>query len=200
MHQIERTHIPPSKGSSVVFRGWLGYNEQMQWIFFPKTSPTPTFLRESLKAFEKVHSEIDSSKNDNNENRLKSDDVLKIVAPHLINLGYEVECGKKKAEKISIPVLFGNEGKVEKSFDADAWHKDFKTVIEVEAGRAYANHQFLKDIFQASVMTDVDYLVIAVRSLYKGANDFDKISKWLEIIYLTNRIRLELKGILLIGY
>ena len=56
------------------------------------------------------------------------------------------------------------------------------------------------DVKNLSVMVDVDYLVIAVRSLYRNSNDFEKIYKWLDIIYLTNRIQLELKGVLLIGY
>jgi len=30
--------------------------------------------------------------------------------------------------------------------------------LEVEAGRAYTNYQFLKDLFQACMMHDVQYL------------------------------------------
>ena len=49
-------------------------------------------------------------------------------------------------------------------------------------------------------MVDVDYLVLAVSNLYLGSNDFEKICVWLETIYATNRIKLSLKGILLVGY
>ena len=73
-------------------------------------------------------------------------------------------------------------------------------VLEIERGRAFANYQFLKDIFEASVMVNVDYLVLAVSNLYLGSNDFEKICVWLETIYATNRIKLSLKGILLVGY
>ena len=52
----------------------------------------------------------------------------------------------------------------ELTFEADAYHKKYKTVIEVEAGRALVNYQFLKDIFQASMMVDTDYLVLAVET------------------------------------
>ncbi len=171
----------------------------MQWIYFPKTQPIPNHLKQIVKAFEGVHQGIDSTKNDNEE-RLNSNEVLKILEPRLIKLGYEVEKSKSKSDKIIVPVLFGNDGRIDKYFEADALHRDLKTVIEVEAGRALVNNQFLKDIFQASVMSEVDYLVVAVRSLYRGKNDFEHISKWLEIIYQTNRIQLELEGILLIGY
>ena len=66
--------------------------------------------------------------------------------------------GKKKHQKVSVPVLFGRNGRVEKSFDVDAWHKEERFVLEVEAGRATINHQFLKDMFEACMMHDVEYL------------------------------------------
>ena len=53
-------------------------------------------------------------------------------------------------------------GKLDKYFEADGLNAEYKTVIEVEAGRGYANNQFLKDLFQASVMHNIDYLIIAV--------------------------------------
>jgi hypothetical protein len=77
---------------------------------------------------------------------------------------------------------------------------DGKIVIEVEAGRATDNNQFLKDIFQACMMHEVEYLVIAVRQVYRSQNDFEKIFTFLETLYISNRLRLPLRGILLIGY
>ena len=78
--------------------------------------------------------------------------------------------------------------------------REKKIVLEVESGRAVVNHQFLKDIFEASVMVDVDFLIIAVRQIYKGTKDYKKITDWLDTLFITNRIKLSLKGILLIGY
>ena len=37
------------------------------------------------------------------------------------------------------------------------------SVLEVEAGRGVVNHQFLKDLFQACMMYEVNYLAIAIR-------------------------------------
>jgi hypothetical protein len=62
------------------------------------------------------------------------------------------------------------------------------------------NNQFLKDIFQACMMFGVEYLVIAVRKEYRGRKDFDIIHTFLETLYISNRMHLPLKGILLIGY
>ncbi len=172
----------------------------MNWIFFPKTNQPPRELLEVVKVFEKVSTQIDSTKNDTNELRLDSDGVLRILEPGLEEMEFKVEKSKKAIDKVRIPVLFGDQGNEQLAFEADAYNESLKTVIEVEAGRAYANYQFLKDIFQASMMVETDYLVLAVRVLYKNKNDYEVISKFLDSIYLTNKIKLDLKGILLIGY
>ncbi len=118
----------------------------------------------------------------------------------MTDLGYIVEQGKKRNQKIKIPVLFGRNSQIIKAFDVDAFNELNKTIFEIEAGRAVANNQFLKDIFQACVMVDVEYLVIAVRKVYRDSNDFEKIINFLETLYSSKRFILPIKGILLIGY
>ena len=172
----------------------------INWTFFPKTDPLPKELKSSITVFESQFKKIDSSKNDTNALRLKSDQVLAKVASDFIKLDFEVETGKKASEKIRVPVLFGHQGKVSQAFEVDGYHKENQIVLEIEAGRAYTNHQFLKDIFEASVMVDVNYLVLAVRTIYKGHEDYKKITDWLDTLFITNRIKLDLKGILVIGY
>lgn len=83
---------------------------------------------------------------------------------------------------------------------ADAIHFNERIVVEVEAGRAVVNNQFLKDIFQASMMVDIEYLVLAVRNTYRGSDDFQKVYNFLDTLYTSQRIKLPLKGILVIGY
>ena len=75
-----------------------------------------------------------------------------------------------------------------------------KIVIEVEAGRATENNQYMKDIFQACMMFEVEYLVVAVRNTYRGHKDFNIVYTFLETLYISSRLHLPLKGILLIGY
>ena len=118
----------------------------------------------------------------------------------LIKIGYKVEVSKSKDDKINVPVLFGLDNKIDKAFNADALSEDGKIVIEVEAGRATENNQFLKDIFQACMMFEVEYLIIPVRKTYRGHADFDIVHTFLETLYISNRLHLPLKGILLIGY
>lgn len=149
-----------------------------------------------IECFESVSDDIDSMTHE----ELESNKVLAMVGPKLTLLGYSVEKSKKTEDKIVVPVLFGQNNRVDKSFYADALSSDGRVVIEVEAGRALANNQFLKDIFEASMMFEVEYLVLAVRNKYKNSNDFEKIGIFIETMYISGRIQLPLKGILLIGY
>jgi hypothetical protein len=122
------------------------------------------------------------------------------LRPGLEKLGFQVERGKSSENKIIVPVLFGRKGKVLKCFNADAYAPSRGWVIEVEAGRAVDNNQFLKDIFQACMMHDVLHLAVAVRNRYRGSDDFAKVENFLETLYVSGRLQLPLRGILLIGY
>lgn len=168
----------------------------ISWQHFPKHSPCSAFLRDIVACFEEVSSEIASLKNVGQV----SNDVLAKVRPGLEQLGFMVEASKLAEGKIKVPVLYGANGKVEKSFDADAFHPQQKVVVEVEAGRGVTNYQFLKDLFQACVMQDVEYVVIAVRLDYRGSSDYAKVVTFIETIYASNRLILPLKGILIVGY
>ncbi len=164
---------------------------------FPKHLKISGELTSTISAFHVLQDKISSLDGDS---ILKSNEVLEIVCEELEKLNYKVETSKKSDGLIEVPVMFGLNGKPEKQFLADALSSDGKIVIEVEAGRAYTNNQFLKDIFQASMMVDVEYLVLAVRNHYRKSDDFTKIYRFIDVMYLTGRIKLDLKGILLIGY
>ena len=117
-----------------------------------------------------------------------------------MEVGFKVESGKTAEGRIKVPVLYGANGRVDKYFDADAYHPVDKIVLEVEAGRGVTNYQFLKDLFQACVMQDVDYAAIAVRQDYRGSKDYEKVLTFIETIFASNRLTLPLLGILIIGY
>ena len=115
-------------------------------------------------------------------------------------LNFQIEKSKKSNDKIKVPVLFGQNGKLEKYFDADGYNKATKTVIEVEAGRAVSNYQFLKDLFHSCMMYEVDYLVIALRKNYRGNSDFQNVITFFDTLYVSGRLQLPLKRVLIIGY
>jgi hypothetical protein len=168
----------------------------IHWIYFPKSDKPTHLALEVVGAFESVATEIDSTTHKGQQ----SNDALNKLAASLQNVGFEVERGKKKNEKISIPVLFGKQGRPEKTFDADAYHANEGFVIEVEAGRGVDNNQFLKDLFQACMMHNVNYLAIAVRNDYRGGDDFETVKVFFETLFASRRLQLPLRGILLIGY
>lgn len=167
----------------------------IQYQFFPRSRGLTDEMRQVVDCFNSVNDKISSETND-----LVSNDVLAILRPLFEKIGFVVETGKTKDAKIDVPVLFGVDNKVDKSFYADALSQDGKVVVEVEAGQATENNHFLKDIFEACMMFDVEYLVLAVRNKYRTHNDFDRVYTFLETLYISNRLHLPLKGILLIGY
>ncbi len=171
-------------------------NQLIRWGFYPKYETCPPFLVSTIGAFEDVFEQISSLTHEGQE----SNAVLAKVANGLEALGYSVEKNKTQLGKNRVPVLFGENGKIAQGFDADAYHPAEKVVVEVEAGRAVTNYQFLKDLFQACVMQDVDYLVIAVRVDYRKSKDFEKVAQFMDTLYASNRLSLPLKGVLIVGY
>jgi hypothetical protein len=167
----------------------------INWQYFPKSDEIPTHLENVVEVFEKSKDEIDSDTSEHN-----SDKVLSIIRKDLEAVNYNVDKSKKRNDKIQVPVLFGRNGKLEKYFEADGINTETKTVIEVEAGRGVTNYQFLKDLFQACLMHEVDYLIIAVRNTYKKSKDFNKVISFVDSLYVSNRLKLPLTGILIIGY
>jgi hypothetical protein len=149
-----------------------------------------------VSLFEEVAEAIDS----NTRTDQPSNTVMARLRPGLEKLGFLVEKGKSSEDKIVVPVLFGRKGKILKCFNADAHSPKMGWVLEVEAGRAVDNNQFLKDIFQACMMHDVLHLAIAVRNTYRNSDDFAKVENFLETLYVSGRLQLPLKGILLVGY
>ena len=167
----------------------------LTYQLFPRSIPLDDGLKPIVEIFDRHHEALRSDRHN-----LDSDGVLSVVRSDLLAAGFQVETGKEASQKIPVPVLFRHNGEIDQSFNADAVSHDGRIVLEIEAGRAVSNHQFLKDVFQASMMYGVEYLAVAVRLDYRGANDFEKVYRFLETLYINGRIRLPLTGILLIGY
>lgn len=176
----------------------------INWAYFPRNERVPVICSNVIACFKDIADNIDSHANNEKISTEFKDSASNIVLsrlrPGLKDLGFKVEAGKTATDKISIPVLFGQNGKATKLFEADAYHETFRFVVEVEAGRAVTNYQFLKDLFQACVMVDVDYLCIAVRNIYKKSQDFEKVYTFLDTLYTSGRLKFPLKGILIVGY
>ncbi|MDE0011000.1 MAG: hypothetical protein OXU36_07630 [Candidatus Poribacteria bacterium] len=167
----------------------------LKYQLFPRSVGITEEIQHVIECFEQTYEQIKSP-----ENAFKSNEVLDVLRPHLEGIGFTVETGKAKGQKIPVPVLFGLNNSVDKFFNADGISRDGKIVLEIEAGRATVNFAFLKDIFQASMMHGVEFLVLAVRNNYRGKDDFQQVYIFLETLYISSRLVLPLKGIILIGY
>jgi hypothetical protein len=167
----------------------------IQWVHFPKSRAATQLALQVVEAFSGAADDIDSATHHH-----ESNEVLARVAPALRKCGFIVEASRKRADKVSVPVLFGLNGRAEKTFDADAYHEAEGFVVEIEAGRGVVNNQFLKDLFQACMMHDVSYLAIALRNQYRTSQDFEKVCRFFDTLYASQRLQLPLRGVLVIGY
>lgn len=138
----------------------------IQFQFYPRSVGLTAPIAAVVECFQEVANDISSPEHD-----LSSDGVLRVIRPKLEAIQFRVEVGKSRNQKIKVPVLFGLNNAIDKYFDADAVSSDGKVVIEIEAGRALDNYAFLKDVFEASLMSGVEYLVIAVRNHYRGGRN-----------------------------
>lgn len=165
--------------------------------YYPHSDRVPEHLEKILNTFRFHVNEIDSVTNNLSEERKISNQVLRVLAYDLKSLGLHIEAD---GVKLKIRVLDGAGRKLQ-NFFPDGWWAAYNTILEIEAGRAYANHQFLKDLFEACVMDCVDYLVIAVRNEYRRSKDFLKVKMFFNTLYTSRRRwNLPLKGVMIIGY
>jgi hypothetical protein len=139
---------------------------------------------------------------------MDSNAALAVVRPALVAMGFEVEAGKKAAEKIRRPVLFGEQGTEDLAYEVDAFHPENGIALEIEAGRGVLGNAIYRDLIQTSLLIDARYLVLAVLIEYHYKSGGKamlspnyRISRSiLDAIYASNRLVLPLDGVLLIGY
>lgn len=171
------------------------------WRFYPYSISPPAWTGGVVKAFTDARGAVDSR----TLHGISSDRALAHIRPALEGLGFTVESGKKKTEKILRPVLFGEQGRPVVSYEVDAYHPGDRVAVEVEAGRGAANNADYRDIIRASLMVDADYLVMAMMLRYTAGQSlatksYEVTSKRIDAIYASDRLQLPLKGILLVGY
>ena len=138
---------------------------------------------------------------------LTSDEVLAKIRPDLLRIGFEVESGKARDQKIERPVFYGEQGQPTLKYEIDAYHSEWRCGLEVEAGRAWMGNAVYRDLVQAMVMVQVDILALAVPLSYKyksggretSSSDFFNTRNVAEALFGHSRFTLPYK-LLLIGY
>ena len=172
-----------------------------RWRFYPYSTQPPRWTTGVVKAFADAQPVLDSRR----QHGVSSDQALGHLRPALEEQGFTVESGRRKIEKILRPVLFGEGGRPVVSYEVDAYHPLERVAVEVEAGRGAANNADYRDIIRASLMVDADYLVMAMMLRYSSGQasvtkSYEVTANRIDAIYASDRLRLPLKGILLIGY
>lgn len=176
----------------------------VRYCYYPRTRAPPEFVEEVVAAFRASEGEISTVEDDNG---LKSDDVLDVVRDDLEAIGFDVEEGKKKGEKIHRPVLFGENGEPDLQYEVDGYHEDERYGLEVEASRAVLGNALYRDLVQAAVMVQVDTLVLVVPNVYRynsggrttESRAYEKSNDVIDTVYASGRIELPFET-LLIGY
>lgn len=171
---------------------------------FPQTEPPPAFVGEIIPIFQSHETEIATIEL---QKGLTSDGVLTIIRNDLRAIGFEVELGKRKDQKIERPVFFGENGHPVVRYQIDAYHPAWKCALEVEAGRAWMGNAVYRDLIQASIMVSVDYLVLAVPLSYKYftsgrkavSSDYSNMCGLASALYGHTRLRLPY-SLVVIGY
>jgi hypothetical protein len=138
---------------------------------------------------------------------LTSNEVLTVIREDLVALGFQVEAGKQKEDKIERPVFFGENGHADLRYQIDAYHPEWGCGLEVEAGRAWMGNAVYRDLIQGLVMVQVDTLVLAVSNAYRykssGRNatstDYQNTIGVATALYGHSRFRFPYR-LLVIGY
>lgn len=176
----------------------------IRFTSFPRTTPPPSFVDAIVGAFKDHEKEISTK---GRERGLTSDQVLGVLRPSLEGIGFTVEKGKRKVEKILRPVFFGENGIPAVKYEIDAYNEKWRCGLEVEAGRGWMGNAVYRDLILASVMVDVDHFVMAVANEYTyksggrsaSSNDYDNATGLAETIYVHNRLTLPF-SLTIIGY
>jgi hypothetical protein len=171
---------------------------------FPKTNKPKDFALRTIEVFKAKMTTISTvllAKG------LESNDVLAIVRPDLIELGFDIEKSKRRDDKIHRPVFYGENGNPTVSYQIDAFHSDWKCGLEIEAGRAWKGNAVYRDLIQSLVMVELQHLILAVPKTYKYnsngkkliSKDYEYTRDLLDTLYGHDRFKLPYDATL-IGY
>ncbi len=176
----------------------------IRFTSFPKTEPPPAFALQLANVFQQHEASVATV---HLKKGLTSNEVLGVIRDDLVSLGFQVEAGKQKADKIQRPVFFGENGEPTLNYEIDAYHSEWRCGLEVEAGRAWMGNAVYRDLVQGLVMVQVDFLVLAVPNAYKYqsggrtvvSGDYDNTVNVAETLFGHSRVKLPY-SLLVLGY
>lgn len=174
------------------------------WKYYPERDQPPSWVERFVSSVATSKPEIDSLQVDG----LTSDRVLGVLRPGLESLGYKVESGKKKSDRIRLPVLFGEQGAPRVQYEVDAVNDDLGVVVEIEAGRGARGNAVYRDLIRSSLIVGAKYLALGVMVEYRhtsggkpvAVGSYADAKNALDAIFASQRLVLPFTGVLLFGY
>ncbi len=171
---------------------------------FPRTAPPPEYVTSIVGVFQSREGEIATR---DLPKGLTSDQVLAALRDDLVRLGFDVESGKAKSDKIERPVFYGENGVPTLRYQVDAYHPNWTCGLEIEAGRAWMGNAVYRDLIQAMVMVEVNHLCLAVPNSYKyqsggkemRSSDYENTIAVADALFGHTRIQIPY-GLTVIGY
>lgn len=171
---------------------------------FPRTQTPPPFVPDLIELFERHEQQIGTSLR---KKGLTSDALLAVLRPDLIELGFDVEAGKRNEDKIMRPVFFAENAKPGLQYQVDAWHPVWLAGLELEAGRAWMGNAVYRNLVQALVMVDMEHLILAVPQLYRYktsghatlSRDYENTVAVADALYAHSRVEMPFR-LCVIGY
>jgi hypothetical protein len=176
----------------------------IKYSTFPRTQPPQDFVQALVSIFVSHEDMISTI---GLEKGLTSDQVLRILLEDLSKLGFEVERGKRKEQRIERPVFYGENGEPTVRYQIDAYNPEWRCGLEIEAGRAWMGNAVYRDLIQTSVMVNVDHLCLAVPNAYKYktggretfSKDYENTRDLADALYGHTRLTLPYR-LIVIGY
>ena len=176
----------------------------IRFTSFPHTEPPPPYTAQIVQVFRAAELAICTR---TLTKGLTSDAVLARLRADLCALGFEVEGGKKRDDKIKRPVFFGENGEPDLQYEIDAFHPKWKCGLEIEAGRGGMGNALYRDLVQALVMVELETLFLAVANSYRYksgerntiSKDYDKAVAVADALYGHSRIRMPYR-LVVVGY
>ncbi|UFU15249.1 hypothetical protein LQK89_06035 [Curtobacterium sp. C1] len=179
------------------------------WSYFPRNARPEPWAEALCAAVGAQRTALDTLQPlPTGATRPSSDGVLEVLRPSMERLGYLVEAGKTRSQRIERPVLFGENGRAEVTYEIDAFHDGLGIAVEVEAGRGAMSNAAYRDIIRTSLLLDADYFVLMMPISYRyqsagrtsTTDAYAKTREQLSAIYASQRLRLPFRAVLLIGY
>lgn len=177
---------------------------QLRFSTYPRTQTPEEFLESVINVFNGHFDEIGTERR---KKGLTSDQVLAVIREDLVNIGFDVESGKREQDKIKRPVFYGENAQPDLQYEIDAWHQEWSAGLEVEAGRAWKGNAIYRDLIQALVMVELSHLILAVPLAYRYnsggrpmvSNDYENTISVAQALYGHSRIDIPF-SLSVIGY